>query len=155
VAHLVFNASELLAAWCASRIPHVGEGDFGPCQAIGIAAGPGLVAELYAVAVFHDWQEGSRTIQVSMAARSPKWATAGTLRALLHYAFVQLHASKLWVAIPHDNARAIRFNKGIGMKQEAILREHFALRRHAVILSMLRREYLASKWFKPDQKEAA
>jgi len=152
---LILDHSAALAAWAAGRIPHVGDAGFGPCTAIGVASGDGADDELYAVAVFHEWMPTARTLQVSMAARSPKWATPGTIRALLAYAFRQARANKLWVAIPADNSRAIRFNIGIGMIREAVLRHHFAPGRHAVIMSMLATEYLASRWHTLRVKEAA
>ena len=62
--------------------------------------------------------------------------------AILRYPFVQLAVNKCWTAIPHDNERAIRFNKGIGFKQEAVLRHQFGPKRHAAICSMMRGEYL-------------
>jgi RimJ/RimL family protein N-acetyltransferase len=143
---LIFGESAALADWAARRIAHVGEAGFGFCQAIGIAAGSSAADELYAVAVFHDFQDTARTVQISMAARSPKWATPGVIRALLHYPFVQLGLNKIFVAIPDDNARAIRFNEGIGLKREAVLRHQFGPGRHAVFLSMLRKEYERSRW---------
>jgi RimJ/RimL family protein N-acetyltransferase len=146
---LIFDHSEALAAWAAARIPHVGAAGLGPCTAIGVASGDDADDELYAVAVFHDWQKAAKTLQVSMAARSPRWATQGTIRALLHYVFEQAGANKLWVAIPDNNSRAIRFNLGIGMVREAVLRHHCGWNRHAVILSMIEPEYRASRWASP------
>jgi RimJ/RimL family protein N-acetyltransferase len=74
---------------------------------------------------------------------------------LRHYVFRQAGARKLWVAIPHKNERAIRFNRGIGMRQDGVLREHFGRGSHAVILSMLRKEYEHSRWCLPEQHQAA
>lgn len=144
-----------MAQWAADHIDHVRSGGFGPCQAVGVASGYEPHDQLYAVVVFHDWQPGPRTLQFSAAARSPRWATPGVLRAMLHYPFVQLHVHKLWAAIPSDNARALRFNLGIGMRQEANLRHHFGSRRHAVIVGMLREEYLRSRWAPVSERKAA
>jgi len=152
---LILEHSAALAGWAAGRIPHVGAAGFGHCTAIGIASGDGADDELYAVAVFHDWQPVAKTLQVSLAARSPRWATPSTLRALLHYVFEQAGANKLWVAIPDDNVRAIRFNIGIGMIREAVLRHHCGWNRHAVILSMLEPEYRDSRWVSPRARLAA
>ncbi|MBM3450560.1 MAG: hypothetical protein FJX78_06200 [Armatimonadetes bacterium] len=128
--------------WVASRIPHVGVGkSFGPSLAVGVASGLSASARLYAVVIFHDWQPAALTAQASMAAASPLWATRGIIRALFAIPFFEWGANKVWVAIPHANERAIRFNKGIGMKQEAVLRHQFGHNSHAVICSMLRREF--------------
>jgi RimJ/RimL family protein N-acetyltransferase len=146
---LIFGHDKALAAWAAVHIAHVGDAGFGPCVAIGIGSGTGADDEVYGVAVFHDWQKVAKTLQVSLAARSPRWATPSTLRALLHYVFVQAGANKLWMAIPDDNSRAIRFNLGIGMTREAVLRHHCGWNRHAVILSMIEPEYRVSRWTLP------
>lgn len=155
---LRFDRSPQFAAWAAHRIAHVNGngGSFGPCQAIGVASGPDDDATLYAVVVFHDYQKLTKTIQFSAAARSPKWATPGVLRAMLHYPFQQLGVYKLWGAIPSDNERALRFNFGIGMRQDGTLRHHFGHKRHAVIVSMIQPEYQRSRWCVPAlENEAA
>jgi RimJ/RimL family protein N-acetyltransferase len=131
-----------LARWVASRIPHVGDAGFGPCQAIGIAREGRLVAGV----VFHDWQPAALTLQLSMAADTPLWASRAVLRGLFAYAFVTAGVHKLWTATPHDAARVLRFNRGVGLKPEATLRHHFGPRRHAVVSSMLRAEWERSPW---------
>ena len=155
MAHLLFGHDRALAAWAAAKIPHVGEPGFGPCTAIGIASGPGDTDQLWGVCVFHDWTPSYGTMQCSLVATSPRWASRGTLQALFHYVFRQVGARKLWVAIPHKNARAIRFGRGIGFRQDGVLREHFGRGLHTVVLSMLRKEYEHSIWAVPEQHRAA
>jgi hypothetical protein len=53
--------------------------------------------------------------------------------------------------IPSSNARAIEFNKGIGLKWEATLRHQFAKGVHAQIHGMMKSEYEA-RWLKPRPK---
>jgi hypothetical protein len=134
----------LVVAWAAERIEAVRGSDFGPCQAAGVV----VHGQMAAAVIFHDWQDGARTMQLSMAADSPRWAAPAVLRGLFRYAFVTAGANKLWTATPHTNARALRFNHGIGMKQEATLRHHFGPKSHAVICSMIAAEWQRSKWFK-------
>lgn len=147
---LVFGRDAEVARWVAGHIPHMQGGDFGPCSAIGVVRGGALVAGI----VYHDYQRGYETLQLSMAATSPRWASAGVLRGLLHYPFMQLGVNKLWTATPHTNERAIRFNKGVGFRQEGILRSHFGRGHHAVICGMLRVEY-QRRWGVERVKEAA
>jgi hypothetical protein len=143
----------VLAEWAASRIPHVGGAGFGPCEALGVMSGEegDPKSRILAVAVFHEHVYG--TVQVSCAADSPRWATPGVLRRLLGYVFEQLECRKMWVAIPLSNGRAIRFNKGIGLRQEATLRQHFGRREPAVVLSMLDHEYRA-RWVRDAGRDA-
>ncbi|MFC3231267.1 hypothetical protein ACFOGJ_28725 [Marinibaculum pumilum] len=143
---LVFAQGEAenrgLAAWTAARIDHV-DGFAPPCQCAAVTDAAGRVV---AGIVFHDWQPAAGTLQLSMAAESPAWASRAVLAALFRYAFVTNGAAKLWTATPHRSERALRFNLGIGMRREAVLRHQFGPGRHAVICSMLAREWRRSRW---------
>ena len=155
MATLIFNQSPGLAAWAAARLPHVGRAGFGPCAAIGAASGPLLSDELLAVIVYHDYLPGIGTMQCSLVSTTARWATPGTIRAFLSYPFIPAEVRKLWVAVPHNNERAIRFGRGLGFRKEAILRQHFSPKHHAVIMSMLTDEYHASRWCVPALQRAA
>ena len=138
---LIFGHDEKIAAWVARQIPHVSPAGFGPCKAIGVAVGGVPVAGI----VYHDYQPHVGVVQISMASTSPLWAKRNTIRALLSVPFEQYQCYKVWTAIPADNERAIRFNRGIGMKAEGTLRHQFGKKRHAVIYGMTFDEY-AAKW---------
>jgi RimJ/RimL family protein N-acetyltransferase len=134
---------QALREWAGSRIPNVGKDGFDPgAQCAAVFRGERLAA----VVLFHDWQPMARTLQCSMAADTPLWASREALRGLLAYAFITAGANKLWTAMPHTSERAIRFNLGIGMRREAVLRHHFGPKVHAVICSMLRDEWARSRW---------
>lgn len=140
---LIFGHDEALSKWASARIPYQ-RGDFGQCRAIGVASGTDVDAHFYATVVYHNYitnSDGYRTCEVSIAAISAKWALRGIIRALLSVPFEQYGVSKLYSLMMSENKRAIRFNKGIGFKQEAILRHHFGKNRHAVVTSMLDKEY--------------
>lgn len=146
--------SPALAKWAADRIPHVGAAGFGPCMAIGIAAGPRDTDEFYGVIVFHDYHPEARSCQISVAARSPKWAFG--CKPLFRYAFDQLNCFMLWTATPVTNKRAIRWNEGIGFVREAYLHHYYGPNKHAVICRMLEPEYRRSRWCdRPKIEEAA
>ena len=145
---LIFGRDEHVAQWAAKQIPHVGKSGFGPCRAIAVLSPDNR--PLGAI-VYHDWSEQHGTVQISMATVSPMWAKPQTIRDLLAIPFLQYGVRKVWTCIPSDNERAIRFNEGIGMKSEAILRHQFGHKRHAVIFGMMRHEYDA-RW---GVKEAA
>ena len=144
---LIFAATpeeaQAVEGWIVPRIPHMHGGSFGLCMAAGVVRRGVMVAGV----VFHEWQPEYRTLQLSMAADSPRWATADVLGGLFRYAFVTAGANKLWTATPHTNTRALRFNHGIGMKQEATLRHHFGPKSHAVVCSMMAAEWQRYIWF--------
>lgn len=131
---------EKIAVWVAERIPHVGPEGFGPAVAVGVVNED--ETHLLAGVVFHDYQPSCGTVQLSCVAATPKWATRNVIRAILHIPFVQYGLFKVWTATPQDNKRALKFNRGIGFRQEATLRHQFGPKRHAIICSMTRPEYL-------------
>ena len=143
---LIFAANDIerlqLSLWAGERIPAVGDLGFGECQAAGVLRRGALAAAV----IFHEWQPRARTLQLSMAADTPQWATRDVIRGLFRYAFCDAGAHKLWTAMPAANERAIRFNLGVGFKREATLRHHFGPGAHAVICSMLEREWRHSRW---------
>ena len=132
---LVFGHDAAIADWTARHIAHVNR-DFGPCSAIGVVDGNRPLAGV----VYHDYQPEYGTMQVSIAAISPRWAQKGIIYALLSYPFDQIGIYKLWSAIPMKNERSLKFNLGIGFKQEGILAHHFG-KDHAVISRMFRKDF--------------
>jgi len=141
---LAFGFDTEIANWVCARLPHVN--NFGDCRSIGVISNGQLIAGV----VYNEYQPLYGTIAVSVAADTPIWAAKGVIRAILSYPFQQLNVNKVWSAMIHTNERAIRFNKGIGFTQEAVLRDHFGLGNHAVVTRMLRRDY-GAKYLKESQ----
>lgn len=142
MAFLLYGKDELLAAWAAKKIPHIGKREgFGKCVAIGVATGPTAQDKLMAVCVFHDYIPEYGTVQISMASCNPRWATKGTIRDLLATPFLQYKAHKVFTATPHHLERVVLFNRRIGFTREATLRDQFGKGVHAVVCGMLWPEY--------------
>ena len=135
---LVFGQDEGVAKWVASHIPHMGNTVLRDFSAIGVVNDAGHPV---AGVIYHDYIPDYGTIQLTMAASTPRWAQRGTIGALLRYPFVQLGCNKVWTATPHTNERAIRFNRGLGFRQEGVLRHQFGRGAHAVICGLLKNEY--------------
>jgi RimJ/RimL family protein N-acetyltransferase len=149
---LIYGQDARVAAWVAAQIPHVGAAGFGPCRAVAVACGDRPLGAI----VYHDYDEKHGVCQISMAAVSPMWAKRQTILDLLAIPFRQYRCRKVWTCIPSDNMRAIRFNYGIGMVREAVLRHHFGHKRAAWVFGMMVGEYdaLCERWA-PAMKEAA
>jgi len=133
---LVFGHDEVLCAWAAQRIKDMPAGFEATARAIGV-----MDDVLIAAVIYHDYHQKHGTCQISVAADSPKWAQRGIIRALLSVPFEQYGVQKLWSVMAQSNKRAIRFNLGIGFKQEAVLRHQFGRGNHAVMTSILDKEY--------------
>jgi RimJ/RimL family protein N-acetyltransferase len=133
--HLVAGHTDKVAAWTVSHIPHVS--DFGPCEAIAVMNGEYIIAGV----VYHDYQPTCASIQLSMAAESPMWARREIIAQLLDYPFNQLSVNRVWTATPIDNEKALKVNRHIGFKREAVLHSAFGKKRHGVIMRMLKPDY--------------
>lgn len=135
---LVFGHDSEVAEWVARNIPSLAGQKFEKFSAIGVVDAND---EALAGVVYHDYRPKFRTLEISMAAVSPRWASRGIIRALLSYPFLQIGVNKVWTASEHTNARAIKFLKGIGMTQEGVMRHQFGPKNHAVIHGLTRVEF--------------
>ena len=79
-----------------------------------------------------------------MATTSSAWANKETMAGLFGYPFYQLGVNKLWAAIAVDNVKAIKTAEHAGFKRETELEDHYGPGRHAVLLGILRREFIGS-----------
>jgi hypothetical protein len=106
--------------------------------------------EALAAAIYSHWMPSTGTMQLSFAAKSSRWATRQMIIDILQYPYEVCGIQKLWTATPHTNERALKLNRGLGFKQEAILGRHFG-DSHAVICRMFKEDYIRL-WGKNGQK---
>lgn len=133
---LVFGQDARVHDFVVGRVPHMGKlRDF---AAIGVADDGGA---LVAGCLYHNFIPAYAGLEISFAASSPRWAQRGIIRACLHYPLVQLGCRRVTTVIPSDNARAIRFNLGLGFVREGTLRHFYAPKRHAVVCGFLRSDF--------------
>tara|TARA_R110000803_G_scaffold39641_2_gene85526 strand:- start:2954 stop:3409 length:456 start_codon:yes stop_codon:yes gene_type:complete len=130
---LVYGHDKEVSDWVAERLTFVPNIDFGPHTSIGVVTETKLIAGV----VYHDYHKNFRTIQISMAADSPMWATKRNIKSLLEYPFLNLKVYKVWIGVPADNKRALDNNFHIGFKQEAVLAHYFGPKKHCVMARML------------------
>lgn len=95
-----------------------------------------------AAAIFDRFQPVEGTMQLSFCAASPRWATVQAIKTVLDYPFKCCGVQKLWTATPHTNERALKLNKGLGFKREAVLARHLGRDQHAVVSRMFQEDYL-------------
>lgn len=143
--HLLYGHTEFVRAWVKARIAVMNVGDFGACTALGVMDNGRLIAGV----VYHDWQPGYRTIQVSCAADSPKWARRGIISEILDYPFRQLGVNRITSITSADNHRTRRFLEGVGMTLEGICIEGFG-DNDAAIYRLLKREWEAGRFHKKE-----
>lgn len=137
---LLFGHDAQVAEWVAARLPdHTGFDD--KVTALGIVDSAGY--RVLAGVVYHDFAPVAKTMAMTIASESPLFATRGTIKALLHYPFVQQDCFKVWATTPLTNKRAQRFLSKVGFKREGILRHQFGPKKHAVFFGLLKSEFFS------------
>lgn len=134
---IVHGHSEYFAEWVAHRLPEISGNGFGACEALGVMSGDKVLAGV----VYHDYQNGAETMQLSMAADSFMWARRPIIAGLLSYPFRTANVFKAWIAVSLKNEIGLKTFKHIGFKQEAILAHQFGRQKHCVVLRMFKPDY--------------
>lgn len=135
---LIVGQDVPVAAWAVEQIPHVADVEaLGPFVAVAVES----YGEVVAACVYHRWVPEYGTCEMTFAAKSPRWATRGTIKALLAVPFEQFGCFSVGCVVPHAHERARKFVRGIGFVQEGVRRHGFGPKRHAVIYSMTRNEF--------------
>jgi RimJ/RimL family protein N-acetyltransferase len=135
-----------LIEWAQSRIPHLYGGELPPCV-IGGVVRSGVLQAAVAFYDARDQAEGWRTLGVSVAADSVRWARPSVLYAIFQYAFEQARADLLVVGTPHKNEAAIKLLRHLGFHPDGIRRHRYGHKLHAADFSMTRAEWQRGKWF--------
>ena len=129
-----------LGDWVAARLPITTDHrDFGPFTTMGVFdVRDGRQPALIAAAVFHRYRQFD--LEITFAADTPRWATRGVIRAILQYPFVQLGCERVTTIVGRRNKRSRKLQRGLGFREEGIVRRGYDGRQDAVIYGMLRCE---------------
>ncbi len=138
---LVYNLDDYIAEWVALRSPYAGinrGADWGKCSGVGIE----VDGKLEAGVIYNNWNPIYGTIDLAIAADSPRWATRGHVREVLAVAFDRLGCQRATALVGQKNERAEKLVRGLGFKREGCARRAFG-DQHALIFGMLKHEYEA------------
>jgi RimJ/RimL family protein N-acetyltransferase len=111
---LLFNQDEALARWAELQYPDCAPLSR-PLTAIGIASNEG---EILGVAIYHNFRHND--IEVTFITATPRWATSGNIRALLHYPFEQLGVERMTAITNKSNKKARKLLEGLGFLLEGV-----------------------------------
>ena len=95
---------------------------------------------LQAGVIYNSYEPTFGTLQVHLAADTPRWATRAVIKEILGYAFVEVGVNKVWGATPHTLTRVLKFNHGIGFTREGVLAYQYGAQ-HAVVTRMFAKDY--------------
>lgn len=124
-----------LRAWIEQRVPEYKSGSSTIC--VGVEREGKLIA-----AVAWDGWRGT-SVEATVAADSPRWATRQTIASLLAYPFGQLKCQRVTAFIRKGNKHSRRFNEGIGFKLEGRLRDAGPNLETVLLYGMTRKDYMA------------
>ena len=126
-----------MADWVAIQL-EMPFGSFGPSAGIGVV----LRGDLIAGVVFNNYRPypNGSTIEASIAATSPNWATRSVLRDFFSYPFIQKDAMRLGVSCRKSNKHARKFVTRLGFRMEGVARRLWDGKHDAVVYSMLPEE---------------
>ena len=134
----------LLLEWCASRLEQPTSRFAIGSVAMGIAQGNDLIA----VAAYDNFRKGKNgeplNIECAIASVSPKWASRGTIRAILHYPFCQLKVPRVTAMVAVGNVRSRRMLERLGFVTEGCVRCCLENGEDMLVTGMLREE--AGRW---------
>lgn len=126
--------NDALKLWIEQRIPEYKSGKTTAC--VGIERQGHLVA----VVAWDAFREGV-SVDVSIAADNPRWATKQTVRTLLFYAFGQLKVRRINSYCRKGNKRARRLNEGLGFVLEGKLRDACDNGEPLLVFGMTRKDF--------------
>jgi RimJ/RimL family protein N-acetyltransferase len=130
-----------LKAWIEQRLPEYRSGSSTICVGVERAG------KLVAVIAWDGYREGT-SVDVSIAADSPRWASRQTITSLLMYPFGQLGVRRINSYVYKSNKRSRKFNEGIGFKLEGKLRDCGNNNEPLLLFGMTRRDFI-KKYVEP------
>lgn len=137
---LLYGSDEAVGAWVKARLPNMPRLPV-PFVGIGVIDGAQLVAGV----LFHNYLPEFGSIEVSIAADTPRWLSRNRVSLILGYPFRQLGCGRVSAAIMASNRRSIRLCEGLGFEREGLVRRGFG-RDDAVILGLLREDWERGKY---------
>lgn len=144
---LVFQPREYLMRWAMERIhgaiPLRLDSDW---QVIGLIDDH---EDVKCVCVYHDYRE--KSMEMTIAADTPKWATRGNIRAFLHYPFCQQGVNHVRAVVHCKNHRSRRLVSGLGFKLEGVLRHAAKDGKNLMLYGMVRKD--ADRWLDGQVKQ--
>lgn len=91
----------LLSAWAAKYIFKTG--DFGPCCTMGV-----MDDDLHAVAVYHNYDAEAGVVEISSAAKSPRWLTRKVLGEMFSRAFKEMACQTVVIRVSAEREKQER-----------------------------------------------
>ena len=99
--------------------------------------------QIMGVVVYSRWTK--HNCEMSAASVTPRFMTRAFLREVFGYPLNELGMARVTAVVEADNHKALNMNRGLGFKDEGILRNWYGEGRDGVVMGMLKDE---CKWLK-------
>ena len=99
--------------------------------------------QIMGVVVYSRWTK--HNCEMSVASVTPRFMTRAFLKVVFGYPFNELGMARVTAVVEADNHKALDMNRGLGFKDEGILRNWYGEGRDGVVMGMLKDE---CKWLK-------
>ena len=99
--------------------------------------------QIMGVVVYSRWTK--HNCEMSVASVTPRFLTRSFLKVVFGYPFNELNFARVTAVVEADNHKALDMNRGLGFKDEGILRNWYGENRNGVVMGMLKDE---CKWLK-------
>lgn len=100
-----------------------------------------------AVAVFDSWTDNGCELSIATDG-TKRWATRRFIRAVYSYAFDHCDKQRITMTVSVANLQALKLHQDLGHAMEGVLRDWHGEHQDAIVFSVLRREYVNSRWAK-------
>jgi RimJ/RimL family protein N-acetyltransferase len=135
----IVRGDESLRAWMLERLPAVS--DYGAGEYLGVI---GEDARILAGLAYYNYT--GHSIEMSIAAESPRWCRKGIVRALLAYPFRQLGCARVTAVVHESNEKSAKLNDGLGFVREGFLRSAAKDGGGLIIYGLTKQDYEAGKY---------
>lgn len=137
------SLTPIIGRWVSERTTSTGEIGFdGAYSAIGVVRDKEIIAGF----IFHDWNPTYKTIQMTLAAHTPRWGTRRIIEGLLRYPFVELGVQRITVLINENNHASLRLAEGVGFKREAVIERGAGIYGNITVLRLFVEEWQNGKF---------
>jgi len=139
VRHILTGHDSAVGPWVASRVGTV----WSPATSttVGLfSVDTGIMA-----GVIYEGYNGANIGAHIASVPGKSWPTRDFLRFIFHYPFEQLKVKRITGMVASSNEAAVEFNKRLGFKQEAVLKD--AHPQGDLIVFVMRKEHC--KWLQP------
>ena len=140
----------LFAAFLDGRMPEPIELDLQRTRFIALVDvpedRPATLDDILTVCALNRWTPHTCEATLASSGAKRQKATREYITAVFDFVFNHAGRSRLITHVAVDNEKSIAVQHMLGMKQEAVLRDHFGEDRNAVLFGLTKRDWLAGPW---------